>query len=440
MNIIDVFDVANSEWYKQSTIGTPPPIRVNPCATVAMAPDGSSFNVYLYGGQNLQPFGDQIQYDDMYILTIPSFTWVKVDMTGQSSPPARAGHTCTMWDGQMVVIGGYVGKDISCDSPGIYVFNASSLKWSNDFTSVTSGSNSKDDYSSSILQGSFGYQVPAPVQSVIGGGSQGGATATQPAAGSATAGPIATGKPPTFTVTQSGSTVVQTSAPTGGSAQSNIPSKSGPNVGAITAGVLAAALAILAAYLAFCTWLYRKQLNLYKDHVAMAQRRDPSPVPWGPGGGRTSEKVAGAGVMLGPFGTEISNSSSGRPSVGESSHSGHPANSTLTPSFTPSFSATPGGSGSSVPTASTYAGGYGGGIMPGGERAGKGYGYGFGPQGRLSEEYEGTEYHGRMSMPYGRPSGSTANSSTEDLLSGQEPSFFNVVLNPRRTLRVVNSD
>jgi hypothetical protein len=30
--------------------------------------------------------------------------------------------------------------------------------------------------------------------------------------------------------------------------------------------------------------------------------------------------------------------------------------------------------------------------------------------------------------------------SQEDLLGGQEPSFFSVVLNPRRTLRVVNLD
>jgi len=30
--------------------------------------------------------------------------------------------------------------------------------------------------------------------------------------------------------------------------------------------------------------------------------------------------------------------------------------------------------------------------------------------------------------------------SGDDLLGGQEPSFFSVVLNPRRTLRVVNND
>jgi hypothetical protein len=37
MNIIDVYDIANSTWYRQSTSGPTPGIRVNPCAVVAAA-------------------------------------------------------------------------------------------------------------------------------------------------------------------------------------------------------------------------------------------------------------------------------------------------------------------------------------------------------------------------------------------------------------------
>src|SRR4051794_29388959 len=136
MNVVDVYDIANSMWYKQSTSGTTPEIRVNPCAVVAAAADGSSFQIYLYRGQNLIPYGKQTQYDDIWILTIPSFTWIKVDTTGQSNPPARAGHTCNIWDAQMVVVGGYVSRDLSCDSPGVYVFDLSNLKWVNQFTAL----------------------------------------------------------------------------------------------------------------------------------------------------------------------------------------------------------------------------------------------------------------------------------------------------------------
>jgi hypothetical protein len=442
MNIIDVYDIASSTWYKQATSGTSPPIRVDPCAVVAAARDGSSFSIYLYGGQNLVPFGSQIQYSDMWILTIPSFTWIQVDMTGQSQPPARAGHSCAMWDGQMVVIGGYVGKDISCDSPGIYVFNTSSLQWTYSFTSLSTPSESFSvSQGSSVFQGSWGYNVPALVQSVIGGSSQGGATATTPAAGPATAGPIATGKPPTFTITQSGSTITQTARPTSTVSPGAEPESSKnptPNKGAITAGVIAAALAILAGYLAFCTWLYRKQLRLYKNHVAMAQRTafasSPENGNWGSdvgsgdgSGGRINEKV-GTGVMLGPFGTAIGGSGSpARHSMGDST--GSAAGSGLHPILTPSSGISPG---SGAQTESGSGSGYGGGFMPG-----------RGQYETLNEEHEGTEYLG-AELPgpryLGRPSGSTAHSSMEDLMGGQEPSFFSVMLNPRRTLRVVNLD
>src|SRR5277367_420355 len=168
MNVIDVYDIASTTWYKQATSGASPPIRVDPCAVVFAAPDASSFNVYLYGGQNLQPYRGQTQYTDLWILTIPSFTWVQVDLSGQSQPPARAGHTCHAWNGQMVVVGGYVGTQISCDSPGIYVFNASSLQWQNNYAALSGADSQSEqatqDSSGAGLSGSYRYQVPGVVQ------------------------------------------------------------------------------------------------------------------------------------------------------------------------------------------------------------------------------------------------------------------------------------
>lgn len=125
--VLDVFDIATSKWFRQETKGDAPSVRVNPCMVIASAPDASSFQIYLFGGQNLQPAGDQTQYNDMYILSIPAFVWVKVK-SDDNTPSPRAGHTCTMRDGQIVLVGGFVGKDIDCDSPGIYVFDASELK------------------------------------------------------------------------------------------------------------------------------------------------------------------------------------------------------------------------------------------------------------------------------------------------------------------------
>lgn len=423
MNIIDVYDVANSTWYKQATSGPNPPIRVNPCAVVAAAPDGTSFNVYLYGGQNLIPYDQQIQYSDMWILTIPSFTWTQVFMDGQSQPPARAGHTCTMWDGQIVVIGGYVGRDISCDSPGIYIFNASSLQWTNSFTSLSGTDNFYNDQGSSVLQGSVGYQVPAQIQSIIGGSSAGGATASTPAAGSATAGPLATGRSPVFTITRPGTTVVQTAFPTSTSkststAASNAAKKS-TNTGAVAAGVIAGALACVAAYLAFCTWLYRKRIAMYQDHVKMAQRTSfgADPDPNGDWSSDANDEMSGpnSGIILGPFGTKIGRTNDGSPARRSGSTS---------------------------------------------QQGSSGSGYGAVPSARYGDpldevdsEYLGAGAAGLNRNGSGRSPGHSRETSgggasmmgqsvdsQEDLLGGQEPSFFSVVLNPRRTLRVVNLD
>ena len=371
MNVIDVYDVANSTWYKQATSGNTPPIRVDPCAVVAAAPDGSSFNVYMYAGQNLIPYGSQEQYNDMWILTVPSFTWIQVNMTGQSNPPARAGHTCNIWDGQMVVVGGYVSQNISCDSPGIYVFDLSKLQWQPQFNAL-SGSNPQGqqesqqkeegdggaDVSAIGLEGSYGYTVPAAVQSVVGGNGNGGATVTTPVE-SATAGPIATGRAPTFTVTGPGGTVTETGTP--GYKEEN----SGPNVGAIVAGVVAGVFAILAGYLGFCAWIYRRQLQLYKNHVAMSQRQAGSDGP--------------SGREKGTFAALLPRSS------GASSERAK-----WTPDNAPSGSST------------AYT------PVAGQTEAGGGH--------------------------------STANSSTDDLMAGQEPSFLGVLLSPRRSLRVINRD
>ncbi|KAI4147302.1 MAG: hypothetical protein LQ340_005619, partial [Diploschistes diacapsis] len=282
MNIIDVYDIAQSQWYQQTTSGGYPNMRVNPCVVAASAPDGSSTNVYMFGGQNLQPYDNQTQYNDMWILSVPSFNWIQVDQSGQSVPPGRSGHSCEIWDGQMIVMGGYVGSEISCESPGIFVFDMTNLKWQNDFASLSGGDpqNQQPSQANSpnALAGSYGYQVPAAVQSVIGGASSGGATETAPVA-TATAGPLATGTAIIYTATGPAGTIVTETAGPGSVVvpAGSVNQKSGPNIAAIVAGTIAGVLFVVACYLAFCTWVYRRQLQLYKNHVAAAQRAAAAP-------------------------------------------------------------------------------------------------------------------------------------------------------------------
>lgn len=275
---------------------------------------------------------------------------------------------CGVWNSQMVVWGGYVGQDLSCDSPGIYVFNLSSLSWQNEYRALSDRDDrlnrqTAQDKDVSALSGSFGYAVPNAVQEVIGGNAVGSATITEPI-NTPTNGPMATGGPRTYTVTGSdGSVVTETASP---SSDNSSNGSSGPNTGAIAGGVIAGVLAIVALYLAYCVYVYRKQLHIYKNHVAMAQR----------------EHLAGDG---------------GRAFLGMPQSAGK----------------------SSKEKSQTSS-----------------------DRGRSSEE---PSYHsggGWMgNNPYRVPTGSqTANSSTEDIRLAQEPSFVGILLNPRRSLRVVNRD
>jgi len=406
MNNIDVYDIATSKWYKQATSGPMPKIRVNPCAVTAAAPDGSSYNIYMFGGQNLIPAGEQTQYDDMWILSVPSFTWIQVDMDGQSVPYGRSGHTCDIWNGQLVMVGGYVGDELSCESPGIYVFDLSNLEWVQQYTALSAGSASDTDNNSDSndptddnfnstgannpfnqqtaqikksadfggLQGSYGYQVPDAVIKVVGGDGNGGATVTAPVV-TATDGPLATGKPVTYTVTSNGATATETSGSTGGtngngSGSDSDSSSSGPNIAAIVAGVIAGVLFLLVCYLLFCTYVYRKQLGLYKRHVEMSQRQ------------ARGEKIPAIAGLLSSQESNDGKTSSERRSDGRSA--GDASKSSSGRPYTESGVASGSGSG-----------------------------------------YHPSERRG---------------SSTEDLLAGQEPTFVGVLLNPRRSLRVVNKD
>ncbi|KAF2420757.1 hypothetical protein EJ08DRAFT_598111 [Tothia fuscella] len=383
MNEVDIFDIEGSTWYRQATSGKTPKIRVNPCAVVGAAPDGSSYNIYMFGGQNLIPWDNQIQYDDMWILSVPSFTWIEVEMDkSQSVPYPRAGHTCNVWDGQMVVVGGYIGKDISCETPGVYVFNMSSLSWQNRYTSLSSveKSNPFSQQNSQKgvgvrdgIEGSLGYQVPQAVRAVVGGNGNGGATITAPVQ-TATSGPMASGKPITYTVTDSHGAVITEFSNTNNNPSSGGNNNKGAKTGAIVAGVVAGVLAIVVVYLAFCAYIYRKQLQIYKQHMAMVQERQ--------------EMAGGGGLFLPPGESSLDYSSGGGP--GGSKNQGSNGQTSL-----------------------------------------------IGPY-HTRESHETTNL--QQSSQGDQNSLHSGSDSSEGLMDGFEPSYYGVLLHPRRSLRIVNKD
>ncbi|CAG8971273.1 hypothetical protein HYALB_00001439, partial [Hymenoscyphus albidus] len=75
MSKIYLYDVLSMNWYTQTANGDLPAARKRVCAGAVWAADHSSYNIYLYGGLG---FGTNSSgYDDVYILTLPSFQWIR---------------------------------------------------------------------------------------------------------------------------------------------------------------------------------------------------------------------------------------------------------------------------------------------------------------------------------------------------------------------------
>lgn len=138
MDNITIFDVGSylrnsSEqlWYSQNATGDVPEPRAHFCTLMVSAPDNSSHNIYLYAGQG----PNRTVYDDVYILSVPSFVWTKV-FTGVSP---RFGHTCHRVGDQMITVGGRDDindeSQLPCDweTAGLAIFNLSSLQWGSKF-------------------------------------------------------------------------------------------------------------------------------------------------------------------------------------------------------------------------------------------------------------------------------------------------------------------
>jgi len=89
MEQIFLYDVLSSKWYIQNATGDVPDMRARFCAGATWASDQSSYNMqvfdrryidllltscrYIYGGAGMPP--NTAGFDDVYILTIPSFKW-----------------------------------------------------------------------------------------------------------------------------------------------------------------------------------------------------------------------------------------------------------------------------------------------------------------------------------------------------------------------------
>ncbi|KAJ9607384.1 hypothetical protein H2200_008457 [Cladophialophora chaetospira] len=174
MNEIKIFDIGtmdltdhsgsgNNLWYSQTATGDIPDARVDFCLVAAPAQDNSSTSIYLYGGTS-----NGTIFDDIYVLSLPSFTWVKV-FTGQD---ARWSVTCHFVPPrQMITIGGggkssNISSDCDWETKSLAVLDLSTIGWGSVFDATPPD-----------------YEVPDDVVKIIGGGPSGNATKLQPDGG-----------------------------------------------------------------------------------------------------------------------------------------------------------------------------------------------------------------------------------------------------------------
>lgn len=168
MNTVSVFDIATKKWYQQNTTGDILDQLEGFCAVLAHEADldHTSFEIFVYGGTNglATPGGAVPAKDEVFVLSMPSFTWVKVHPGNDSH--ARTRHACaTPSPNQMLVIGGWPnnGKCIE-DLSIVDVFDLNKLKWLGKFEPGSSEPYQTPDEVSQQYKGKTGAQLTDGVQ------------------------------------------------------------------------------------------------------------------------------------------------------------------------------------------------------------------------------------------------------------------------------------
>ncbi|TGZ81509.1 hypothetical protein EX30DRAFT_395643 [Ascodesmis nigricans] len=113
MDEVDVYDIHSETWYTHKASGTLPPVglRFGPlnyeesipmpvvrgCSAVFAAPDNSSYNIYVYGGDtSFEVYGNGMASDwprsGIWALSLPSFTWIKIEK--EANNRVISSHTC----------------------------------------------------------------------------------------------------------------------------------------------------------------------------------------------------------------------------------------------------------------------------------------------------------------------------------------------------------
>ncbi|CAF3455230.1 unnamed protein product [Fusarium graminearum] len=253
MDEILLYDVANARWYTQKTSGDAPNDRRRFCGGATWAQDRSSYNIYIFGGRGFPPH--ETGYDDIYILTIPSFQWIRGPYPGYENGTGtypKSMMSCNVIDNtQMLVIGGSYANatEKECDVPSIQGVHNMNLGKQNDEDAIWA--RYQDDLTT--------YEVPVDIRKSIGGSAKGGASETTPISGfndpDLEVLMTRTAESGTRSATRATSTSTKTAAPSA----SDEPSSSSLSTGAIAGIAVGCSVASILALLGCGLLIYRRR-------------------------------------------------------------------------------------------------------------------------------------------------------------------------------------
>lgn len=138
----------------------------------------------MYGGIDMTGETPKM-FNDVYILSLPSFTWTRTYSPGNSS---RWGHTCHITKNrQMLVVDGSVDSSLYDIETTAQQVNLSNVTCAGHLDDMAVLDLKTLQWSSMFNLPEYSYEVPDTVVSKIGGSEKGGATMTAPVGGFAEA-------------------------------------------------------------------------------------------------------------------------------------------------------------------------------------------------------------------------------------------------------------
>ncbi|KAK9769900.1 hypothetical protein SCAR479_13445 [Seiridium cardinale] len=129
------WDIETESWFSQEATGDIPTPRSKSCIVDVEGPNGTH-EIFLFGGYDTL---NLVSFQDVYVLSIPGFVWVKADVT--TGGPRTAQQCIVAGNRQMIVVGGknpdlnYIGgyRDPDPWTNGINVLDMTSLSWNSAF-------------------------------------------------------------------------------------------------------------------------------------------------------------------------------------------------------------------------------------------------------------------------------------------------------------------